>query len=147
MPLMQHIRLLDHTAQPSETFACGDPITIEIQLMPNTGVQIAHVGVAFNDQFEHRLFTAGTYHTPHPWHMSGGELVRCTIGTLPLAPGIYTLTLAAGPEGHSTRDWLQHAIGITVVESDFYGCGKLPNASLGPVLIKSQWDIVTHRDQ
>jgi lipopolysaccharide transport system ATP-binding protein len=63
----------------------------------------------------------------------------CRIDELPLAPGRYSLTLNAGPQGGQWADVIDQALWFEVVPTDFYGNGKLPNPDWGRCLIRSRW--------
>jgi homopolymeric O-antigen transport system ATP-binding protein len=66
-----------------------------------------------------------------------GKLV-CRIPRLPLAPGVYSLTLAL-VVGTKTADKIRRAATLGVAEGDFFGTGKLPPERNGSVLVEHQW--------
>jgi homopolymeric O-antigen transport system ATP-binding protein len=139
--LIERVRLLDGSGRITNTFASGDAVQLELQMSQWAEIENPQIGVGVNDQFGQRVFTVGSFYAAGLPDLHGGEVVRCEIPTLPLAPGVYTLTLAAGPVANPTMDWLQYAVGLTIVESDFYECGRMPHASHGSVLVRSNWKV------
>jgi lipopolysaccharide transport system ATP-binding protein len=66
---------------------------------------------------------------------------RCTIPRLALQPGRYSLNVFASLSG-SVADWIDHAHFFTVEASDFFGTGRLPPATHGPLLVEHSWEVV-----
>jgi len=58
-----------------------------------------------------------------------------------LAPGNYRLSLSAGNFHHRLMDALESAVTLTVSPSDFFGCGEIPDSSLGSVMVRSAWKL------
>jgi lipopolysaccharide transport system ATP-binding protein len=141
-PIIERVRLFNPTREQTEAFACGDRMTIEMYLNPSVALHSPQLGIGVNDQFGQRLFTLATYYSPEQiGAISGCCIARCHIEELPLAPGRYSLTLAAGTPAEPTKDWLQHAAFFTVVEADYFACGRYPHAGHGPFLVRSSWSL------
>jgi hypothetical protein len=75
--------------------------------------------------------------------LDGSERVICVIPHLPLAPGRYYMSLYGGPLYHAEADSIDRAIDITVIESDYYGNGRIPNAHWGALVMRSKWHILS----
>lgn len=68
--------------------------------------------------------------------------IFCTIPRIPLAAGQYYLNISFLSKG-ILADWISEALLLQVVESDFFGTGKLPPATHGGLLISQQWRIAS----
>jgi hypothetical protein len=77
--------------------------------------------------------------------LNGQSKVVCEIESLPLAPGRYTLSLSMGTLETLLVDNLENAVSFDVESVDFYGNGRVPEASFGRVLVRSRWLAVPER--
>ena len=62
----------------------------------------------------------------------------CRVERFPLSPGQYHITLFCKANG-TIADWVQQAALLTVEPGDFYGTGRLPQATHGGFLIPQEW--------
>jgi hypothetical protein len=64
---------------------------------------------------------------PHRWEkeQSGRQIVSCEIPAFTLMPGEYAVKVWLDLKGREA-DAIEDAAKITVLESDFYGTGKVP---------------------
>ncbi|MCI0682548.1 MAG: ABC transporter ATP-binding protein [Gemmataceae bacterium] len=139
-PLLGRVQLLNSDGQPVTQVMCGDPITIDIEYLPNRTIADSHVAIGFDDALGCRVFTAATYLTDTaPASLRRQKRLLCRLDELPLAPGRYSLTLNAGPQGAQWTDVIDQALWFDVTASDFYGNGKLPNPDWGRALVRSRW--------
>jgi lipopolysaccharide transport system ATP-binding protein len=139
-PVLSKIRLLDEAGNPTTQIPCGAPMTVELIAVPDGPFTEPHFGVGIDDVLGCRVLTAGTYLTdtaPASLRRTGHLL--CRIDALPLAPGRYSLTPHAGPQGALRSDMIDQALWFEVVPTDFYGNGRLPNPDWGRCLIRSRW--------
>jgi lipopolysaccharide transport system ATP-binding protein len=141
-PLISRVRLYDGAGRGTDAFPSGSGMVIELFLEPKTPITVPYIGIGVNDKFGQRLFTVGNYYSSDEiGPITRDCVVRCEIDELPLAPGHYTLTLAAGSSSEVARDWLHHAVHFTVVEADFFECGKQLYAGHGAFLVRSRWAV------
>ena len=86
------------------------------------------VGLGFNNAVGQRVFTAHTLFEPNRDHspVAGPQVLVCEIPSLTLLPGDYVLRVWLDV-GNTEADLIDSAARITVLESDFYGSGKLPS--------------------
>jgi lipopolysaccharide transport system ATP-binding protein len=139
-PVLGKIRLLDEAGNPTTQIPCGAPVMVELETVPGCPFTEPHFAVGIDDVLGCRVLTAATYLTntaPASLRRTGHLL--CRIDELPLAPGRYSLTLNAGPQGGQWADVIDQALWFEVVPTDFYGNGKLPNPDWGRCLIRSRW--------
>jgi lipopolysaccharide transport system ATP-binding protein len=141
------LKVFDQFGRSTDLVQCGQEISIELGYASANGVKPPS-GVVFHIYFttimEERLFICSTQFagdTPHQF--PGAGTLRCSIPCLSLLPGQYRLDLACHVTGQRiTMDRIRQAKILTVVESDFFGSGKLPPASVGPFLVSHSWQLV-----
>jgi lipopolysaccharide transport system ATP-binding protein len=99
-----------------------------------------NVGLGFNNAVGQRVFTAHTLFEPNrdPAPVSGPQVLVCEIPSLTLLPGDYVLRVWLDV-GNTEADLIDSAARITVLESDFYGSGKLPGD--GMFVLDQQWSL------
>ena len=97
-----------------------------------------NIGLGFNNIFGQRIFTAHSQFEPHrSSHEHVGEQVFvCDIPSLTFMPGDYTLRLWLDI-GNTEADLINDAARISVIESDYYGTGKVPWN--GTFVLKHSW--------
>jgi lipopolysaccharide transport system ATP-binding protein len=98
------------------------------------------VGLGFNNAFGQRVFTAHTLFEPGLDHAQivGAQVVVCEIPSLTLLPGDYVLRVWLDI-GNVEADLVDSAARIKVLESDYYGSGKLPND--GAFVLEQHWSL------
>jgi len=62
----------------------------------------------------------------------------CEVERLPMAPMKLSLNLIVR-QNNIIQDWIQNAVNITIESGDFYGTGKVTEASHGGFLIEQTW--------
>ena len=99
-----------------------------------------NVGLGFNDLFGQRVFTAHSLFEPDRSHGDrvGPQVFVCEIPSLTLTPGDYSVRVWLDI-GNAEADLIDDAIRITVVESDYYGSGKVPWN--GAMVAKHRWHL------
>jgi hypothetical protein len=94
--------------------------------LPKT-TSMFNVGIGFNNNYGQRIFTAHSIFEPNRWdkECSGRQALSCEIPSFTLMPGEYTVKVWLDLKG-TEADAIEDAAKITVLESDFYGTGKVP---------------------
>lgn len=141
-PLIKSVQLLNERHELTDTFGCGESISIRFELMPERRLERPHLGIGVDDMVGQRVFSVTT-------SLSDAELpaidrravITCEIPSIPLAPGDYTLSLSAGTYDNNLMDNLSNAVNIRIVAADFFGNGRMPPTGLGQVLVKSSWSM------
>jgi lipopolysaccharide transport system ATP-binding protein len=142
--ILRQLRLLNAAGQPTDRFLCGEPLTLELEAETPSGTGHLDFAVVAEDAFGSRLFMVGTHLADSVLTTrEGARHVLCRLGGLPLAPGRYALSLMAGPQLRMDADAIDQAAWFDVLESDYYGNGRLPEARRGPFLMRSQWEEVS----
>ena len=143
LPLLKRVRLLDKNYNVKDRFACGEPIKIEFTFDPSTSFRNPQFGIGVNDWMGSRIFSITTYFSDSslPALVDQSKVI-CEIESVPLAPGRYTLSLSMGTLVNLLVDNLENAVSFDVDAVDFYGSGRLPEASFGRVLVRSRWTTI-----
>jgi lipopolysaccharide transport system ATP-binding protein len=94
--------------------------------------------LAFDSLFGQRIFTAHSLFEPQKdWgERMGKQVFVCEIPSLTLVPGEYRIKVALNIH-NSERDYVEDAARLTILESDFYGTGKVPWN--GVFVLKQRW--------
>jgi lipopolysaccharide transport system ATP-binding protein len=97
-----------------------------------------NIGLGFNNALGQRIFTAHSQFEPNRsgTERVGTQVFVCDIPSLTLMPGDYTLRLWLDI-GNTEADLINDAARITVIESDYYGTGKVPWN--GTFVLKHHW--------
>jgi lipopolysaccharide transport system ATP-binding protein len=140
IPLLQSVRLVDGSGRPTTRFACGDSLSVELNVVATDGSRL-NIGLVFEDSFGHPLFTVGTYLSESgPLAMNNRGRVIGHVDHLPLSPGNYCLSIHAyRPHDDQPIDAVNHAMWIEVTAADYYGNGVVPQARRGRFVVRSQW--------
>ena len=76
---------------------------------------------------------------------SSGE-IRCTVPSIPIAPGRYTINLYCEVNG-VLADWITGAGTFEIVERDVFGSGHLPLATHGRLVLPHTWSVICEADR
>jgi lipopolysaccharide transport system ATP-binding protein len=133
--------LRNSRGEVTDIVQAGEAVVIELDYVSDGAADMSNVSVSitFTDQMGGKVFCCWSEVGSTPLRNLGpmGTFV-CRIPRLPLAPGIYYLTLALGL-GWEGADKVSDAVSVTVVEGDFFGTGKLPPPHLGSALVDHDW--------
>lgn len=139
--ILSRLRLLNGEGVATEQLLGGEPLTIEVEFVPDSVQGDTHIGIGFEDSMGRRLFTVATYLSNAVPCLSNPRRLCCRLDQLPLAPGRYCLTVNAGPRQGAWTDVVEQALWFDVTAADFYGNGKMPNPEWGSFLVRSQWTL------
>lgn len=127
-PLLRRIEFLTENEQPlTEGLPIGGRFKIKVHFdLPNPTANF-NVGLGFNNSYGQRVFTAHSVFEPNRWERehSGRQVLSCEIPSFTLMPGEYAVKVWLDLKG-SEADAIEDAAKITVLESDFYGTGRVP---------------------
>ena len=86
-----------------------------------------NIGLGFNNSYGQRIFTAHTMFEPNRWEAEcqGRQVVSCDIPSFTLMQGEYAVKVWLEVNS-SEADSIEDAAKFRVLESDFYGTGKVP---------------------
>jgi lipopolysaccharide transport system ATP-binding protein len=137
--LLQSIELYtDHDQPLLADIKLGGYMKVRVHFNLPVATSAFDVGLGFNNASGQRVFTAHTLFEPNRDQatVSGPQVLVCEIPSLTLVPGDYILRVWLDV-GNTEADLIDSAARITVLESDFYGNGKLP--SDGMLVLNHSW--------
>lgn len=126
------------------TIRTGRPCTFELEFecteseVPND----IHVAVTIADSLGNPLMTCASFHQGTEFPAFGKHnRVRCTIAQLPLAPGSYSVHIAATVR-RERADLVENVLAFTVHEDDYFGTGRLPKPEKhGCFVVDHDWTV------
>lgn len=141
VPIVRSIKLLGRDRLvPTSHIPVGDPLRIELEIEPPKELSPPMFCYAIDDSFGRRVFSLlTTYSTSRLPKRLGPAMVACDIDEIRLAPGLYSLSIAAGTEQEPLMDSLDHAVTFEVVSADYFGRGSVLDGSYGCVLQRATW--------
>jgi lipopolysaccharide transport system ATP-binding protein len=125
----------DHAGAPLGAIKSGDDVAIAIDVRRHAPLRAMQLAVTVRDTHGHPVAHLGTDVRSGDLDLGTAAESRAVvrIRRLPLAPGTYTLSLAAWAGG-DLADAVEAAATLDVHPGDFYGTGKLPPEGAGSVL-------------
>ncbi len=128
-------------ADPSIRTGRPCSFVLNFELSDNEPAEDVHFAVTIADARGYPLITCASFHkgADFPPFQKSGQ-VCCLIPTLPLAPGRYSVHLAATMR-RQRADLVENVAGFTVHEEDFYGTGRLPKPEKrgGAMVVDHSW--------
>jgi lipopolysaccharide transport system ATP-binding protein len=138
---LQAIELYTNHQQPLlRGIPVGGSLKVRVHFALPHPTTAFNVGLGFNNAFGQRVFTAHTLFEPGMDHAQivGVQVAVCEIPSLTLLPGDYVLRVWLDI-GNVEADLIDSAAQIKVLESDYYGSGKLPND--GAFVLEQHWSL------
>ena len=126
--LLKRIELYTHDNRPvTEGLRIGDRLRVKIHFDLPSPTTSFNVGLGFNNVFGQRVFTAHSLFEPNRSDIPrvGPQIFVCDIPEFTLTLGTYTMRLWLDI-GNDEADLIDYAARVTVIESDYYGTGKVP---------------------
>lgn len=138
-PLLRRLEFLTENEQPlTEGMPIGSRLKVRVHFELPKPTASFNVGLGFNNSYGQRIFTAHSVFEPTRWEKErqGHQILSCDIPSFTLTPGEYTVKVWLDLKS-SEADAIEDAAKITVLESDFYGTGKVPWN--GAMVLKHSW--------
>ncbi|MCI0641896.1 MAG: Wzt carbohydrate-binding domain-containing protein, partial [Gemmataceae bacterium] len=118
----------------------GQPMHFELSVDVPAEMVDLRCGICIADSLGTRLFSISTtLSTSVLPPLVGCQRLVCSLADLPLVPGQYSLSVNGGPPYQGDSDVIENAACFEVIEGDYYGNGRLPNAAWGQFLVRSEW--------
>ena len=137
-PLLKRLEFFDGDGRPlSGSLPMGAALKAHIRFQLERPTSNFDVMFGFNNVYGQRLFTAHSMCEPNrTWNERVGEQTFvCEIPSLPLVPGEYQIRVALDIDDAEV-DFVNNAVRLAIVGSDYYGTGKLPT---GIFVAKHHW--------
>jgi homopolymeric O-antigen transport system ATP-binding protein len=138
-PLLKRVEFFDAKGAPlSGSVPMGAELKVRLFFhleQPTAGVNF---GLGFDNLLGQRVFTAHTsFERARNWGaLNGHQCFECRIPTVTLVPGEYKIRIGMSIDMQDV-DIIEDAASLRVVESDFYGTGRVPWN--GTCVIPHQW--------
>ena len=116
----------------------GSPLKIYVHFPLPRPTDSFNVGIGFDNMFGQRVFTAHSFFEPDRSHGErvGPQVFVCDIPSLTLVSGEYTIRVWLDI-GNVQADLIDDAARIQVIDSDYYGTGRVPWN--GTFVLKHRW--------
>jgi hypothetical protein len=141
--LLQKAELFTDDDRPlHQGIQLGARLKIKIHFDLPRPTESFNIGIGFNNNFGLRVFTANSCFEPDRSldPQSGRQVFVCDIPSLTLVPGEYTTYLWLDI-GNQKADAIEDAIPISILESDYYGTGKV--SWRGAFVLPQRWHLET----
>ena len=138
-PLLKQMELYTDGDRPVvEGLQIGAQLKVRVHFDLPNATNSFNLGLGFNNAFGQRIFTAHSQFEPNRQvaERVGSQTFVCEIPSLTLMPGEYTMRLWLDI-GNQEADLINDAARISVIESDYYGTGKVPWN--GTFVLKHHW--------
>jgi lipopolysaccharide transport system ATP-binding protein len=138
-PLLRRLEFLTDNEQPlTEGLPIGSRLKVKVHFDLPKLTSDFNVGLGFNNSYGQRIFTAHSVFEPSRSEKErvGTTVFSCEIPSFTLMPGEYTVKVWLDLKS-SEADAIEDAAKIRVLESDFYGTGKVPWN--GTFVLKHRW--------
>jgi lipopolysaccharide transport system ATP-binding protein len=144
MAIIQEVTVQNEEGQTTNRVLTGSPLTVMVRYDSPVPLSNPIFGIFFQTQAGEPLFHLQTLSQHGPIKsLPQKGLACCRIPNLPLLPGTYVLSFNCSTVyTPGSLDSLHRALTIKVEEADFYGTGRLPPASNGPFLIRTDWEFL-----
>ncbi len=138
-PILERLRILDASGKPSCGLVLGSPCSFEVLLRPDNAPRGLAVCLALRSEHGQRIAVLHSrIHSRLVTDDEKNHTMVCRVPDLPLLPGEYSIDVSVGT-WDSSLDSIEEAARITVLPSDYFQTGELPNAQQGVVAIHCNW--------
>ena len=137
--LLKRVELYTEDDLPLNTgLRMGDRLKIKVHFDLPSVTTGFNIGIGFDNIFGQRILTAHSYYAADRRDIAraGHQVFVCDIPEFTLMPGSYTMRLWLDIAS-TEADRVDNAAPITVVESDYYGTGRVPKT--GTVVLRQNW--------
>ena len=138
--VIQGLALYSAKGTPAAYFYPGDTVIAELSLRLATPVRAPRIALTIEDSVGRRLATVATHFQREPLaDIAATCRIRCTLPTLPLGSGIYSLSASLCDQQQRLIDKLRNAASFEIRWNNYYGNGEPHAPVYGPVLLPSVW--------
>jgi len=130
--------LSDEDSAVSGCVKLGSPLKIHVTFNLEVATPHLEVTLIFQNALGQRILGVSSTHQPDPpgADRTGEHTMVCDIPSLPLVPGEYHVMVSLDVDGANV-DRVEDAARISVVDGDYYGCGKA--RYLGYTVLPHRW--------
>ncbi|MEO6747851.1 MAG: ABC transporter ATP-binding protein [Caldimonas sp.] len=117
---------------PTTSLAMGADLKIRVRFETDTPIRVPRLGYVVQTAVGERIINSNNRYQPSPEFSTPAYsgFIEADLGTVPLMPGRYTISLWLGDNGMIDHHVVPEALTFDVIERDLWGLGQLPpNAS------------------
>ena len=137
--ILQKLRILDESGALTTGLSLGRPCCFQLEFQSQNLPKGLYFCISLSTSQGQRI---GILHSRiHSQVITKGEqtgVVQCSVDELPLLPGDYTVDVSVGT-WDKVLDSVDGAARITVLPTDYFGSGELPNSQQGATALKCRW--------
>jgi lipopolysaccharide transport system ATP-binding protein len=144
-PMLKRVELYTEDDKPCVgELRAGAPLKAVIHFNLDEPCMSFDASIAFDTRSGQRIFTAHSAYEPDRVHEGrvGEQSFVCEIPSVPLVPGDYRVGVGLDIGGHEA-DWVDDAASLTILRSDYYGTGVMPER--GMFLVQNRWALQDER--
>jgi lipopolysaccharide transport system ATP-binding protein len=136
---LRRITFLDTDGHPNPAVPVGQPLSIQLDVQTEELLRRPRAYVSITASTGERLFGLDSnFQEATVPAVDGAGSIVCTIPSLPLPPGRYTVHLAFGDYARFDEQ-IEHAATFDVTPDDYFGVGRLPPDHYGLTYQRSVW--------
>jgi lipopolysaccharide transport system ATP-binding protein len=138
-PLLQRLEFFtDGDVPVNGSLKMGASLKVHMHFRLERPTSALEGGLSFDNLLGQRIFSAHTRYEPNrplgKW--AGDQTFVCEIPSLTLVPGEYKIKVSLDVDD-VPADTVEDAARLTIIESDYYGTGKIPQKGL--FVLKHNW--------
>ena len=138
-PWLKRMDFLTGDDEPlNEGLPIGSRLKMRVHFELPKATSNFNIGIGFSNSYGQRIFTAHTAFEPERWEDErfGVQTLSCDIPSFTLTPGEYAVKVWLEVNS-SEADSIEDAVKLRVLDSDFYGTGRVPWN--GTFVLKHHW--------
>lgn len=133
----------DGNGRETSSIPVGGPVTFTLTYRIPRDQRDLRCFIDLHSDRGEKIVVLGSHLQSEEVFDASGECVfRCSVPSLPLAPGTYSISV--GCRSAEFRQRLDMVCQVEVVASDYYGTGRLPRAGWGVVVVPASWAMQDH---
>ena len=141
LPIIRQVQLSDLEFDNITLFRSGHPFSVSIHYDSPVSLRDPRFGIIVESAAGGRLFFLQTlFQHGAIDNLPGRGVLNCTVPSLPLVPGSYSLTIGCSSAGQQL-DLIERGVRFSVEGADFYHTGRLPPVSHGHFLVNAEWSL------
>ncbi|MGC4031255.1 MAG: ABC transporter ATP-binding protein [Tepidisphaeraceae bacterium] len=127
-------------AGPTVTVPVGSPIHFDVTMKGFADIPgNLTLGIGLSNARGQRVaLFHSEYHQNKTFRGADDMTMTCTVPSLPLAPGSYSIDLVLA-DGYNMIERVERAAAVEVIYADVFGTGKIPNGKQSVMVLPSSW--------
>lgn len=146
-PVITRFRLLTKNLEATSTVNASEGFTMEFEIDEKYAESQMHFGIGVDSLRYGRICSFATFLSSldTPLRVGSDNVIRCSTGPVPLAPGYYSLSLSAGTPANKLIDAIDEACVIEIAPPKFLESRVNSYDNMGSVAIDTYWQTIPRR--